>query len=87
MSSGNVSIAKFLAPGWAPEAVPDAAGEEALEAADGIGCALAFGALARDVVPGLEVASCARDRDPMDRGVQEGTKAMIVLGERIDRHP
>jgi hypothetical protein len=51
------------------EQVPDAAGEVALEAADGVALGLAFGFLADDVVLGLGVAAGTRDgcgRDARD---------------------
>src|SRR5512132_2650582 len=59
------------------EEVPDAAGEVALEAADGFFGALAFGAFAGDVVLGLGVAAQAGDGDAMDRGVDLAVAAAV----------
>jgi hypothetical protein len=57
--------------------VPDAAGEVALEAADGVALGLAFGLLADDVVLGLGVAAGARDGHAMDRGVDLAVAASV----------
>src|SRR3954451_11587510 len=51
------------------EQVPDAAGEMALEAADGVAVGLAFGAFACDVGLGLGVATRACDGDAVYGGV------------------
>ena len=59
------------------EQVPDASGEMALEAADGFLGALAFGALARDVVLGLGVAAQAGDGDAVDGRVDLAVAAAI----------
>ena len=53
--------------GAALEEVPDAAGEVALEAADGFAGALAFGSFAVEVGAGLRVAAGAGDGDAVDR--------------------
>jgi hypothetical protein len=56
--------------GWGRlEEVPDAAGEVALEAADGLGAGLALGALAGDVGLRFGVAAQPRDRDAVDGGI------------------
>src|SRR3954453_18559975 len=59
------------------EQVPDAAGEVALEAADGFFGAFAFGAFAGDVVLGLGVAAQARDGDAVDGGVDLAVAAAV----------
>ena len=57
--------------------LPDASGEVSFEAADGVFGALAFGALASDVVPGFGVAAQAGDRDPVDGGVDLTVAAAV----------
>src|SRR5215217_8552525 len=59
------------------EQVPDAAGEVALEAADGFFCALAFGAFAGDVVLGLGVAAQSGDGDAVDGRVDLAVAATV----------
>src|SRR5919202_4763963 len=59
------------------EQVPDAAGEVALEAADGLGAGLALGALARDVGLRLGVAAQACDGDAVDGGVDLAVAAAV----------
>ena len=67
----------FLGRGGRLEQVPDAAGEVALEAADGFAGALAFGAFAGDVVAGLGVAARAGDGDAVDGGVDLAVAAAV----------
>jgi hypothetical protein len=57
--------------------VPEAAGEVALEAADGFAGALAFGSFAVQVGAGLGVAAGAGDGDAMDRGVDLAVAAAV----------
>src|SRR3954453_15981206 len=59
------------------EQVPDAAGEVALEAADGFFGAFAFGAFAGDVVLGLGVAAQAGDGDAVERRVDLAIAAAV----------
>src|SRR5512133_3396560 len=59
------------------EQAPEAAGEVALEAADGFFGALAFGAFARDVVLGLGVAAQAGDGDAVDGRVDLAVAAAV----------
>src|SRR5215211_1487120 len=59
------------------EQVPEAAGEVALEAADGFFGALALGAFAGDVVLGLGVAAQAGDGDAVDRRVDLAVAAAV----------
>src|SRR3954470_21565267 len=59
------------------EQVPEAAGEVALEAADGFFGALAFGALAGDVVLGFGMAAQAGDGDAVDGGVDLAVAAAV----------
>ena len=59
-------MAVFLVGVGRLEEVPDAAGEVALEAADGFAGGLAFGAFAGDVVLGFGVAARAGDGDAVD---------------------
>jgi hypothetical protein len=59
------------------EEVPEAAGEVALEAADGFFGALAFGAFAGNVVLGLGVAAQAGDGDAMDGRVDLAVAAAV----------
>src|SRR3954452_18937819 len=59
------------------EEVPDAAGEVALEAADGLGAGLALGALAGEVGLGFGVAAGAGDRDAVDGGVDLAVAAAV----------
>ena len=59
------------------EQVPDAPGEVALEAADGLFGALAFGAFAGDVVLRLGVAAQAGDGHAMYRGVDLAVAAAV----------
>jgi len=57
--------------------VPDAAGEVALEAADGFAGGLAFVSFAVEVGPGFGVAAGAGDRDPVQRGVELAVAAAV----------
>ena len=57
--------------------LPDAAGEVALEAADGVAVGLAFGLLARDVVRVSRVAAGAGDGDAVDGGVDLAVAAAV----------
>jgi hypothetical protein len=57
--------------------LPDAAGEVAFEAADGVALGLAFGLLACEVVAGLLVAAAARDGDAVDGGVVLAVAAAV----------
>ena len=57
--------------------VPDAAGEVAFEAADGVAVGLAFGVLARDVVLRVRVAAGAGDGDAVDGGVDLAVAAAV----------
>ena len=59
------------------EQVPEAAGEVALEAADGFCGAVAFGALAGDVVLGFGVAAQAGDGDAVDGRVDLAVAAAV----------
>src|SRR5215207_8049272 len=59
------------------EQLPDAPGEVALEAADGLFGALALGAFASDVVLGLGVAAQAGDGNAVDGGVDLAVAAAI----------
>jgi hypothetical protein len=59
------------------ERVPDAPGEVALEAADGVFGALALGAFAGDVVVGLGVAAQAGDGDAVDGRVDLAVAAAV----------
>ena len=59
------------------EQAPDAAGEVALEAADGFFGALAFGAFAGDVGAGFGVPTQPRDGDAMDGGVDLAVAAAV----------
>src|SRR3954471_16640259 len=70
-------MAVFLRSGGAPGEVPDAAGEVALEAADGFGGALAFGAFAVEVGARLGVAARPRDGDAVDGGVDLAVAAAV----------
>ena len=64
--------------GWGGlEQVPDAAGEVALEAADRLGRALAFGLLAVEVVAGLGVATGAGNGDSVDGGGELAVAAAV----------
>ena len=63
--------------GWGLEQVPDASGEVALEAADGVFGALAFGAFAGDVVLGFGVAAQPGHGDPVDGGVDLAVAAAV----------
>src|ERR687885_1043853 len=64
--------------GWGGlEQVPEAAGEVALEAADGFFGAFAFGAFAGDVVLGFAVAAKAGDGDAVDGGVDLAVAAAV----------
>ena len=57
--------------------MPDAAGEVALEAADGLGAGLAFGAFAGDVGLRFRVAAEARNGDAVDGGVDLAVAAAV----------
>jgi hypothetical protein len=57
--------------------VPDATGEVAFEAADGVAVGLAFGAFAFDVGLGLGVAAGAGDGDAVDGGVDLAVAAAV----------
>jgi hypothetical protein len=57
--------------------VPDAAGEVAFEAGDGLGVGLALGALAGDVGLCFGVAAQPRDRDAVDGGVDLAVAAAV----------
>ena len=70
-------MAVFLGRDGALEEVPDAAGEVALEAADGFLGALAFGAFAGDVVLRLGVAAQPGDGDAVDRRVDLAVAAAV----------
>ena len=59
------------------EQVPDASGEVAFEAADGVFGALAFGAFAGDVVLGFGVAAQAGDGDAVDGRVDLAVAAAV----------
>jgi hypothetical protein len=59
------------------EEVPDASGEVAFEAADGVFGALAFCAFASDVILGLGVAAQPRYRDAMNRRVDLAVAAAV----------
>jgi hypothetical protein len=62
---------------WGLEQVPDASGEVALEAADGVFGALAFGAFARDVVLRFGVAAQPGHGDPVDGRVDLSVAAAV----------
>ena len=57
--------------------VPDAAGDMAFEAADGVAVGLAFGAFACDVGLGLCVATRAGDGDAVNGGVDLAVAAAV----------
>jgi hypothetical protein len=57
--------------------VPDAAGEAALEAADGLAGAFAFAAAAGDVVARLRVTACAGDDHAVKGGVDLAVAALV----------
>jgi hypothetical protein len=59
------------------EQVPDAAGEVAFEAADGVAVGFAFGAFALEVGLGFGVAAGAGDGDAVDGGVDLAVAAAV----------
>jgi hypothetical protein len=71
--------------GWLEES-PDAAGEVALEAADGFAGALALAAATLDVVAGLRMAAGAGDDHAVQRGVDLAVAALVEsLALRVAR--
>ena len=63
--------------GGRAQEMPDAAGEVALEGADGVAGGLAFGVLARDVVLRFGMTPRPSDCNAMDRGVDLPVAAAI----------
>src|SRR5215207_267789 len=59
------------------EQVPDAAGEVALEAADGFAAGLAVGLLAGEVGGGLGVQTALGDRQAVERAVELAVAAAV----------
>src|SRR3954451_10538175 len=70
-------VAGFEEVWWRLEESPDAAGEVALEAAQGFAAGLAFGLLAREVGGGLGIETALADGEAVQRAVELAVAAAV----------